>query len=101
MREEMEEGYFDKDGHFLWNKEKEIRDNWLDNIDWHQIKPKDINAKTKNLGDDDSDSDEEIDPDAKLFNEIDNYKEILTYMEPKENITKSLRRLGGNTIFFY
>lgn len=34
MREELEEGHFDKDGHYHWNKETEIKDNWLDNIDW-------------------------------------------------------------------
>lgn len=37
MKEELEEGHFDKDGHYLWNKDKEIRDNWLDNIDWVQV----------------------------------------------------------------
>lgn len=37
MKEELEEGHFDKQGHYLWNKEKEIRDNWLDNIDWMQV----------------------------------------------------------------
>ena len=34
LREEMAEGSFDKDGHYHFKKEKEIRDNWLDNIDW-------------------------------------------------------------------
>lgn len=37
MKEELEEGHFDKDGHYLWNKEAEIRDNWLDNINWVQV----------------------------------------------------------------
>lgn len=37
MKEELEEGHFDKDGHYLWKKEKQIRDNWLDNIDWVQV----------------------------------------------------------------
>lgn len=39
MKEELEEGHFDKDGHYLWNKEKEIKDHWLDNIDWIQVPP--------------------------------------------------------------
>lgn len=38
MREELEEGHFDKDGHYHWNKETEIKDNWLDNIDWVKVK---------------------------------------------------------------
>lgn len=37
MKEELEEGHFDKEGHYLWKKEKQIRDNWLDNIDWIQV----------------------------------------------------------------
>lgn len=37
MNEELEEGHFDRDGHYLWNKEKQIRDNWLDNIDWVRV----------------------------------------------------------------
>ncbi|GJQ79771.1 hypothetical protein Trydic_g23243 [Trypoxylus dichotomus] len=76
MQEEMELGHFDRQGHFIWKNEKEVRDNWLDNIDWQQIK---TNAKItsgakKGLGEE-SDSDD----------------------EPTETITKALRRLGGNT----
>lgn len=37
MKEELEEGHFDKDGHYLWKKEKQIKDNWLDNINWVQV----------------------------------------------------------------
>lgn len=37
MREELEEGHFDKDGLFHWNKTDEIKDNWLDNIDWIKV----------------------------------------------------------------
>lgn len=37
MKEELEEGHFDKNGHYLWKKEKQIRDNWLDNIDWVKV----------------------------------------------------------------
>lgn len=34
LKEEMTEGSFDKDGHYHFKKDTEIRDNWLDNIDW-------------------------------------------------------------------
>ncbi|XP_073824777.1 CD2 antigen cytoplasmic tail-binding protein 2 homolog isoform X3 [Musca autumnalis] len=37
MREELEEGHFDKEGHYHWDKNSDIRDNWLDNIDWMKI----------------------------------------------------------------
>ncbi|KAF5281165.1 hypothetical protein FQR65_LT14845 [Abscondita terminalis] len=89
MREEMEEGHFDRDGHFIWKKEKEVRDNWLDNIDWQKIKP-DVQLKEdKGLGEESDDSDFEP------FQEIQVYKQIITYMEPKETINKALQRWGG------
>lgn len=34
LEEEMEEGHFDSEGNYFIKKEKEIKDNWLDNIDW-------------------------------------------------------------------
>lgn len=37
MREELEEGHFDADGHFQWNKDNDIKDNWLDNLDWVKV----------------------------------------------------------------
>ncbi|XP_066249313.1 CD2 antigen cytoplasmic tail-binding protein 2 homolog [Euwallacea similis] len=96
MREELEEGHFDKDGHFIWNNEKEVRDNWLDNIDWQKIQHTSESAKKYNideagLGDSDSEDDNEL-----PFSEIDTYKEILKFMKPKETINKALKRLGGN-----
>lgn len=94
MREEREEGHFDANGHYIWNKEKEIKDNWLDNIDWQQIKKrpeKEGDKKEKGLGDE---SDDEDDITAKNFDLISCYKEVLKYMEPKETIAKTLQRLG-------
>ena len=93
MREEMEEGHFDKEGHFIWNNEKEVRDNWLDNIDWQQIK-RNANIsepRERGLGED-SDSENE-----ESFDEMNTYRLLVTYMRPKETITKSLRRLGSET----
>lgn len=37
MREELQEGHFDRDGHYHWNKEVEIKDNWMDNIEWSKV----------------------------------------------------------------
>lgn len=34
LDEEMEEGHFDAEGNYFIKKDKEIKDNWLDNIDW-------------------------------------------------------------------
>jgi CD2 antigen cytoplasmic tail-binding protein 2 len=41
MSEEMEEGHYDEDGNYVFNKEKEdIRDEWLDTLDWDSVKQK-------------------------------------------------------------
>lgn len=34
LKEEMEEGHFDAEGNYFIKKDADIRDNWLDNIDW-------------------------------------------------------------------
>ncbi|XP_043275167.1 CD2 antigen cytoplasmic tail-binding protein 2 homolog [Venturia canescens] len=96
MKEELEEGHFDKEGHYLWNKEKEIRDNWLDNINWVQIKPRAEGEKSsvkdnesKGLADSDSEDDDDI-----LFDPTPLYKQILEYLETGETVSKALCRLG-------
>ncbi|XP_028173548.1 CD2 antigen cytoplasmic tail-binding protein 2 homolog [Ostrinia furnacalis] len=101
MKEELEEGHFDTQGHYHWKKEKEVRDGWLDNIDWVKIKgrPEDKykvhkDDDNKGLGDESSSDDEE--PEEK-FNLIDNYTEILQHMKPKETIAKTLQRLGAGS----
>ncbi|XP_076654656.1 CD2 antigen cytoplasmic tail-binding protein 2 homolog holn1 [Halictus rubicundus] len=94
MKEELEEGHFDKDGHYLWDKEKEIRDNWLDNIDWMQIKPSStIRVKKENKSSGLADSDSEDDTDI-MFNPVHLYKLILEYLKPGETVSKALCRLG-------
>jgi len=97
MNEELEEGHFDKDGHYRWKKEKQIRDNWLDNIDWVRIKPgstSNIKKSTKSseshgLGDSDSDDEEDI-----MFDPIPLYKQIIEYLKPGETVSRTLCRLG-------
>ena len=38
MKEELEEGHFDTEGNYHWKKEGNIRDNWLENIDWVKVR---------------------------------------------------------------
>lgn len=100
MKEEMEEGHFDADGHYLWKKGAEIRDNWLDNIDWVKIKS-DPNYKDKKDGAvkglADSDSDDEEDEKGKKYDCCATYQSILDMMEPKETIKHALQRIGKKT----
>ncbi|XP_055007167.1 CD2 antigen cytoplasmic tail-binding protein 2, partial [Boleophthalmus pectinirostris] len=50
LKEEMEEGHFDSEGNYFIKKETQIRDNWLDNIDWVRIKEQPFKKKKKGLG---------------------------------------------------
>lgn len=101
MKEELEEGHFDNQGQYHWKKEKEIRDGWLDNIDWVKVKgrPEDKykvhrDDENKGLGDESSSEDEEV---AEKFDLHENYKEILEHMKPRESIAKALQRLGAGS----
>lgn len=111
MKEELEEGHFDGDGHYQWNKEAEIKDHWLDNLDWVKIKKLDDHKKqwlaekggsepsgSKGVGGglaDSSDSeDDENDESLKKFDVIAAYRRILELMQPKETIQRTLQRLG-------
>lgn len=42
MKEELEEGHFDAEGHYQWNKDNDIKDNWLDNLDWVKVNVFDV-----------------------------------------------------------
>ncbi|XP_030040249.2 CD2 antigen cytoplasmic tail-binding protein 2 homolog [Manduca sexta] len=101
MKEELEEGHFDAQGHYQWKKQTEIKDGWLDNIDWVKVKgrPEDKykihkSEDNKGLGDESSSEDEEIN---EKFDLIENYKEILQHMKPRETIAKALQRLGASS----
>ncbi|KAL1117643.1 hypothetical protein AAG570_003958 [Ranatra chinensis] len=87
MKEEMEEGHFDTDGMYHWKKDKEVKDSWLENIDWVKVK-----EKTKGTGENSVSSDDDL-PEA--FDTDQLYKKILSYLKPKESIAKALQRLGG------
>ncbi|XP_076803036.1 CD2 antigen cytoplasmic tail-binding protein 2 homolog [Clavelina lepadiformis] len=86
LKEEMEEGDFDKSGHYHFSKEKEIRDNWLDNIDWVKIK-KTKASKDMEMSDDDEGKEE--------FDEKKVIQGIVHLLQKGETVSKGLRRLGG------
>lgn len=109
MKEELEEGHFDGDGHFQWKKQKEIKDHWLDNLDWVKIKKLDDERLQKKaesgeaqtsaggggLADSSSESEDEgKDETLKKFDVIAAYRRILELMQPKESIQRTLQRLG-------
>ncbi|XP_040211759.1 CD2 antigen cytoplasmic tail-binding protein 2 [Rana temporaria] len=91
LKEEMEEGHFDSEGNYFLNKEAQIRDHWLDNIDWVQIKER--AAPPPGSGEEEgSDNDEGRAPlEMKTLLE-----EILKFLLPGETVAKGIRRLGGD-----
>ncbi|XP_064618794.1 CD2 antigen cytoplasmic tail-binding protein 2 homolog [Lineus longissimus] len=89
MKDELEEGHFDKEGTFIFDKEQNIADNWLENIDWVKIKERPKGAKN----DDDDDSDEE---EEDKVDKIDIYQQILKYLKPGESVARAIKRLGGS-----
>jgi hypothetical protein len=51
MTDELEEGYFDGQGTYIWNKKdaSEVKDSWLDSIDWVKVEQKWTNFIKKNF----------------------------------------------------
>ncbi|GFS23576.1 CD2 antigen cytoplasmic tail-binding protein 2 [Elysia marginata] len=97
MREEMEEGHFDAQGTYIFDKTKEIRDNWIDNIDWVKVKhlnPDSSGTKRPLEGSDSSD--EEEDESTKNAKTMKAYMSMLDILEKGETVAKAIRRLGKN-----
>lgn len=101
MKEELEDGHFDQQGHYHFKKGDERHlDNWLDDVDWVKVK-KDENYRKKyytaegeyKSSSDDDDSDSALNL-VKKFDSLTSFKEILAFMQPQESINKTLQRLN-------
>lgn len=90
MVEDLEDGHFDADGNFIFNKkQQEIKDAWLDNIDWGNVK----NA----AGDQWGVTNEEDESTLKMMGDgelINVYKKIAAILKSNETIERALKRLG-------
>ncbi|KAK1798367.1 hypothetical protein P4O66_007834, partial [Electrophorus voltai] len=123
LHEEMQEGHFDSEGNYFIKKEENIRDNWLDNIDWVKIKEQQVKKKKKGLGakrrrrpgdedeaeeerqreerqgdDDDDDEEEEEEPQEDplaKYNHHQLIEAVVGLLLPGETVSTALRRLGG------
>ena len=100
MKEEMEEGHFDKEGTYIFGKrpKDEIKDHWLDNIDWVKVNSQPTGSATKNPSDMETNEDSDDGVAPKIFNPISSYEEILTMLLPGESVLKALKRLGGGKV---
>ncbi|KAH9497637.1 CD2 antigen cytoplasmic tail-binding protein 2 [Dermatophagoides farinae] len=96
MDEELETGHFDKEGTYIFKKENDIRDNWLDNINWNVIKP----TKTETIkkdeinADQDSSSDENEETTISQASIKEFYEQIILLVQPGESIRKAIQRYG-------
>ncbi|XP_075999338.1 CD2 antigen cytoplasmic tail-binding protein 2 [Genypterus blacodes] len=125
LDEEMQEGHFDSEGNYFVKKEEQIRDNWLDNIDWVRIKEQPFKQKKKGLaakrrrrpGDEDeaeeekrreeqrknSDNEDEEDEEEKepaedplaSYTQRQLTEAVVELLLPGETVATGLRRLGG------
>ncbi|XP_042248426.1 CD2 antigen cytoplasmic tail-binding protein 2 [Thunnus maccoyii] len=125
LDEEMQEGHFDSEGNYFVKKEEQIRDNWLDNIDWVRIKEQPFKKKKKGLGakrtrragdedeaeeekkreeqqadkdDEEEEEEEEMEPaEDPLASYTQNQltEALVELLQPGETVTAALRRLGG------
>lgn len=98
LKEELEEGHFDKSGHYQWNKEKEVRDDWLDTIDWVKIKhnPGNFSGESSRKRKHNETEEEEVTAESisKTFDVRETYAKILEIMKPGESVKQTLTRLG-------
>ncbi|XP_047428566.1 CD2 antigen cytoplasmic tail-binding protein 2 [Mugil cephalus] len=122
LEEEMQEGHFDSEGNYFIKKEQQIRDNWLDNIDWVRIKEQPFKQKKKGLGakrtrraGDEDEAEEEKQREEKHADQEEEEEEVtepaedplasftqhqlteavIELLQPGETVAAALRRLGG------
>ncbi|XP_026182008.1 CD2 antigen cytoplasmic tail-binding protein 2 [Mastacembelus armatus] len=124
LEEEMQEGHFDSEGNYFIKKEQQIRDNWLDNIDWVRVKEQPVKKKKKGLaakrkcraGDEDEaeeekrreeqqadreneeEEEEETEPaedPLASYTQHQLLKDVVELLKPGETVATALRRLGG------
>ncbi|KAI2804787.1 CD2 antigen cytoplasmic tail-binding protein 2 [Blomia tropicalis] len=86
MDEELETGHFDKDGTYIFKKEDNVRDNWLDNINWSRVT---TNENEKNKDDSEQNDAEDNRP---TMEEL--YKQVIELVQPGETIQRAMLRFG-------
>ncbi|VDN03166.1 unnamed protein product [Thelazia callipaeda] len=90
MHEDMEDGHFDTYGNFIFDKKQdEIKDAWLDNIDWTNVKA--------NAGDQWQQKNEEDNSTTKNIDHMELkhiYKRIASLLKKNETIERALSRFG-------
>ncbi len=94
LKDEEEEGHFDRDGTFMWNKKKgkedEATDNWLEGVDWGKVRERSQEEVARREAEDEKEDEAEA-----AYDEVATYRAVLELMKPKESVAKAIQRLGG------
>ena len=90
LKEEMEEGHFDSAGNYFVKKGKEVRDEWLDAVDWQKIDKRAVEITKKENDEQFEDAPDDVD-------KISTMKSVLDILKPGETVLKALKRLGGTS----
>ena len=92
LKDEEEEGSFDKDGTFMWKKkgEDEATDSWLEGVDWGKVRERSEAEEARRERDDEKEEEAEA-----KYDEVASYRAVLELLRPKESVAKAIQRLGG------
>ncbi|CAJ0939893.1 unnamed protein product, partial [Mesorhabditis belari] len=89
MKEDEEEGHFDETGNFIFDRNKEdIKDAWLDNIDWGHIKKKAGEHWEKF-----EDEEEALPPTMDDGRRKEIFKLLIELLKPDQSVTKALSEI--------
>ncbi|CAH8298596.1 unnamed protein product [Schistosoma turkestanicum] len=92
MKEELEEdGHFDSTGTFIFKKQIDTRDHWLEDINWLEVKKYQEQNKLKDTSISDELGGKVLSKEEKLTL----YKELLSYLQPCETVLRSIKRMGA------
>ena len=92
LKEEMEEGHFDTEGHYIADKDADaVEDSWLETVDWQEVHEKAAERELDNLG-----GEEDNDEEGETVDKLSVLREVIEIVEPGETVAKALRRLGGS-----
>jgi CD2 antigen cytoplasmic tail-binding protein 2 len=91
MKEEMEDGFFDRDGNYFEKKDpNRVEDSWLQGVDWDKVEElHELHADRIRK------EQEEEDGQEAEVQKITVLKQLLEILTPGESVSKALRRLGG------
>lgn len=92
LEEEMEEGHFDAEGHYIADKDPDnVDDSWLETVDWKEVHEKATERELDTLGGEEDDEEDE-----EVVDKLTLLREVIAIVKPGETVAKALRRLGGS-----